>query len=144
APFLVGPGEVHLDPRAVLTLPLDLAVGEDLRLVARRVDLDLEEVRRPALAGARGDAHRLAGGELRVHAGGRDADPLLAPALAQDVELRSVQQLAEHLGDLVAYDPGAVVGDRQAEAILGLLLDGDGDLRQDAGFLAGIERVVDR
>src|SRR5207247_1425526 len=73
-----------------------------------------------------------------------DADPLLAAALSQDVELRSVQELPEHLGDLVAHDPRAVVGDRQAEAVLGQLFDDDTDLRQETGLLAGVERVVDR
>src|SRR5690606_23128239 len=78
--------EVDLDARAVrLAFPVAGLVDGD-RLVLRRVDADREAVRLRALARAADDAHRLAGRQLAVHAGRRDADPLLATALPQPVE----------------------------------------------------------
>ena len=109
--------------------------------------------RRPR-AGARGDLHRLAGGDLGVHAGGGDADALLAPAHAQAMELRAVEELGEDGRDLLADDAGAVVDDGDAEAgglagrrrrraVARRDFQRDDHLGQDAGFLGGVERVVD-
>src|SRR5213076_1811377 len=64
-------------------------------LVLLGVDGHLEVMRGRARPRARGDLHGLAGGELRIHAGRRDADALLAAAHAQAVELRAVEQLGE-------------------------------------------------
>jgi hypothetical protein len=144
--------EHHLG--AARVLPVDLLVLEDPRLVLLGVDRDLEVVRRRPGAGARDDLHRLAGRELRVHAGRGDADALLAPAHAQPVELRAVEELGEDRRDLVPHDAGPVVGDRHAEArglagrrrrrpVVGHDLHPDDDVGQDAGFLGGVERVVD-
>ena len=126
---------------------------EDPRLVLLGVDLHFEIVRRRARAGARDDLHRLAGGQLRVHAGGRDADALLAAAHAQPVKLRAVEQLREDPRDLLAHDAGAVVDHGDAEAVrlarrrrvaaVGCDFDLDDDLGQNARLLAGVERIVD-
>src|SRR5262249_60736733 len=99
---------------AARRLPLDLLLLEDQRLVLLGVDLDLEEVGRRPGAGARDDLHGLAGRELAVHAGGRDADPLLAAAHAEPVELRAVEKLREDRRELLPDDAGAVVGGREA------------------------------
>ena len=63
----------------------------------------------------------------------------------QPVELRAVEQLPEDLRDLLLHDAGTVVLDDHAEAVLFVLdrLDLDVDVGQDAGLLAGVERVVD-
>ena len=73
------------------------------------IDGDAEQVGRLALARARDDLHRAAGGELPVHARGGDADALLSALLLEPVEFRAVEQLAEDLGDLLLDDAGAVV-----------------------------------
>ena len=90
------------------------------------------------------DHDRFAGGELTVHARGADPDALLAAALAQPVELGSVEQLAEDAWDLALDDARAVVGDDDAVPVLGHLSDLDLEIGQDPGLLAGVERVVDR
>src|SRR5438094_9252499 len=66
--------------------------------------------------GARGDLDGLAGGELSIHAGRRDADSLLSSAHAQPVELGPIQELREDRWDLLADDAGPIVGDRDPEA----------------------------
>jgi hypothetical protein len=143
--------EHHLG--AARVLPVDLLALEDPRLVLLGVDRDLEEVRGRPRPGARDDLHRLAGRQLGVHAGRRDPDALLAPAHAQPVELRAVEELGEDRRDLLADDAGAVVDDRDAEAggLAGRRrrpvardLQRDDDVGQDAGLLGGVERVVDR
>src|SRR5207253_9982984 len=116
AAFLVASLDLerHLGPARML--PVDLLALEDPRLVLLGVDLHLEVVGRGPRAGAGDDLHRLAGGELGVHAGRRDAAGLLAPAHAQAVELRAVEQLREDRRDLLADDAGPVVGDGYPEA----------------------------
>jgi hydrogenase expression/formation protein HypE len=60
------------------------------------------------------------------------------------VELRAVEQLGEHLGNLRAHDARAVVLHRHQEPPLGRLPQLHRDLRQDARLFAGVQRVVDR
>ena len=90
-----------------------------------------------------------------VHRGRADADALLAARLLQPVELRAVEELAEDLRDLRLHDARAVVFDattkRPSPCELAVLefasrrgLGPRWDLGEDAGFLAGVERVVDR
>src|SRR5207253_8353585 len=114
---------------------------------------DLEVMDGRSRAGAGGDLDGLAGGELSIHAGCRDADSLLSSAHAQPVELGPIQELREYRGDLLADDAGAVVGDRDPEAArlarrersvpVGDGLHLDDHVGEDPGFLAGVERVVD-
>jgi hypothetical protein len=89
------------------------------------------------------DLDRLAGRQHAVHAGGADADPLLAAAHPQPMELRAVQQLAEDQRNLLLDDARAVVLDATRKR-LGRSARCDPDLGQDARLLAGVERVVDR
>jgi hypothetical protein len=81
--------------------------------------------------------------------------PCWPPAHAEAVELRAVEQLGEDGRDLLAHDPGAVVdhGDPEARGLAGRGWRGavarrdlqrDDHLRQDPGFLGGVERVVHR
>src|SRR5262249_8343701 len=144
--------ERHL--RAPRRLPGDLFLLEDARLVLLGVDLHLEVVRGRAGAGARDDLHRLAGGELAVHAGRRDADALLPAALSQPMELRAVQELREDRRNLLTDDPGPVVGDGDAKprrltrgrrrVPLRDDVQTHDDVGEDPGLFAGVERVVDR
>jgi hypothetical protein len=139
---------------AALVLPVDLLALEDPGLVLLGVDLDLEVVGGGPRAGARGDLHRLAGGELGVHARRRNSDSLLPTAHPQPVELGSVEELGEDRRNLLADDAGTVVGDDDAEAG-GLArrwrwrpvgrrhLQRDVDVGQDPRFLSRVERVVD-
>ena len=76
----IGP---HLAGRQID--PLALAV-EDLGFVGFGVDPQFVVVGRFLGRGLRDDLHRLAGGEHPIHAGRRDADPLLAAAHAQAME----------------------------------------------------------
>src|SRR6185436_16944653 len=77
APAPESSGELELDARPVLALPLAFYVLEHLRLILRRVDQDADPVRGLVLGGARRDHHRLTGRELRVQTGGTDAYALL-------------------------------------------------------------------
>src|SRR5262249_36455397 len=139
--------------RAARRLPGDLLLLEDAWLVLLGVDLHLEVVRGRACTGARDDLHRLAGSELTVHAGRRDADALLPAALPQPMELRAVQELGEDRRNLLPDDAGAVVGHGDAEprrlarGRRRLALRDDvqthDDIGQDPGFFAGVQRVVD-
>ncbi len=90
------------------------------------------------------DLHRLAGRLHAVHSGRADADALLPAALPQAVKLRAVQQLAEDQRDLLLENPGAVVLNAHFEPVAAGGFDVNPNLRQNACFLAGIERVVDR
>src|SRR5262249_60620436 len=116
APLLGAPLDLerHLGPAR--RLPVDLLLLEDERLVLLGVDLDFEVVSLGPGARARDDRDGLAGGELAVHAGGRDADALLTAAHAQPMELGTVEELREDRRNLLANDPGAVVGHRDPEA----------------------------
>src|SRR5207247_1054712 len=126
---------------------------EDQRLVLLGVDLDFEVVGRRPRAGTRDDLDRLAGRELPVHAGRRDADALLSSAHAEAMELGAVQELREDPRNLLANDAGAVVGDGDPEAArlarrrwgpaVGDGLQLHDHLREDSGFLAGVEGVAD-
>jgi hypothetical protein len=155
AALLVPPLDLERHLRAAMALPVDLLVLEDPRLVLLGVDLHLEVVRRRPGAGAGDDLHRLPGGELCVHAGRGDADPLLPAAHAQAMELRAVQQLGEDRGDLLAHDARAVVDDgdpkpcrlaggRRRRSIAHRDFHLHHDLGQDPGLLGRVERVVHR
>ena len=127
-----------------------LVVGGDLGAVGLGVHGQLDVVSLGLGGGAGVDDHGLAGGQQAVHAGGGDADALLAAGHLQAVELGAVEEAAEDVLDLLADDAGAVVGD--GDAVLGGLggggavglevLDDDGDVGEDAGLLAGVEGVV--
>ena len=127
-------------------------VDRDFGAVGLGVHRQLDVVSRLLGAGAGVDHHRLAGGDQAVHAGGGDADALLAAGHLQAVELGAEEQPAEDVLDLLADDARAVVDDGDAIARLlggggavGLqVLDDDRDVGQDAGLFAGIQRVVDR
>src|SRR5262249_23684127 len=117
------------------------------------VDLNFEVVGGRPRAGARDDLDGLAGRELPVHAGCRDADTLLPSAHAEPMELGAVQELREDPWNLLADDAGAVVGDRDAKA-RGLarrrrgFAIGHGQhlhdhVGEDSRLFAGVERVVD-
>ena len=108
-------------------------------------------------ADAARDADRLAGGELPVHRRRGDADALLAARLLQPVELRAVEQLAEDLRHLRLDDargrcparprrsgPRPSSARRPASRPRGARSwTSIVQLGQDAGLLAGVERVVD-
>ncbi len=159
APSAVRRDELHLDAGAVVALPLDGLVFDDVGLVAFRVEPDAHAKRGAPLAGLRSDDDGLARRELGIETRCADPDPLLPAALTEPVKLRPVEELREDLGDLRLHDPGAVVLDDHAEARFGDHLlrlplgwcstpateldDLDEQLRQDAGFFASIERVVD-
>ena len=82
-----------------------------------------------------------------------DANPLLAAAHPQAMKFRAVEKLRENARDVLADDAGPVI--RHGNAKFARLagrdglpvrhhLECDGHVRQDAGFFAGIERVIDR
>src|SRR5437016_6858274 len=73
-------------------------------LIAPGVDLNLKVVRRLSRRGHRNDLHRLARGEHAVHAGGADADALLAAAHPQPVEFRTVWKFSENQRDLFLHN----------------------------------------
>src|SRR2546426_1062814 len=116
-PLLVPALDLHGHLGSTRGLPGDLLVLQNQRLVLLGVDLDLEVLSGRPRTGAGGDLHGLAGGELPVHARRRDAHPLLSSAHAQPMELRPIQELREYSWNLLADDAGAVVGDRNPEAV---------------------------
>lgn len=87
--------------------------------------------------------HWSAGGKHAVHPCGADTDALLSAAHAEPVEFAAVEEFSEDVWDLFFNDPWAVVLDGDAEAAGLGLVDSDPDFREDAGFFASVERVVD-
>src|SRR5690242_20191540 len=90
------------------------------------------------------DFYRLAGRLHAVHAGRADADALLTATLAEAVEFRAVQQLAEDQRNLLFDNAGAVILDANLVAVVAGRLDMDPDFWQNAGLFTGVERVIDR
>src|SRR5262249_39305203 len=78
--------------RDVFTVALAI---DDFRLVAPRVDLNFEIVRRLSRRSHRDNLHRLAGGQHSIHPGGADTDSLLAAAHSKPVKLGTVEKLPE-------------------------------------------------
>ena len=135
--------QFDLDLGAAGHLPLNFFVHQDARLVFLGVYLQLVVMGGTVPGGLGRDVHRLAGGELTVHARRRDANPLLAPRHLQAVKFGTVEQLGKDLGDLLLENAGAVVFDGDAKA--SLLIGGDNghlDVRQDAGFFTGVQGIV--
>ena len=98
---------------------------------------------RGAFRGLRQNLHRPSGREHPVHAGGADADALLATALTQSMELAPVEELAEDQRNLFFDDSRAIVLDRDAKSTGLRLVDPHPNLWQNARLLASIKRVVD-
>jgi hypothetical protein len=113
-----------------------------LGLVGLGVDLQLDQVRRPARARLGDDDGGLACGHLAVHDGGADADALLPAALLEAVELGAVQELAEDLTELRLEDARPVVLDGDRVLVVTEVVDGDLDVREDLRLLASVEGVV--
>jgi hypothetical protein len=136
--------DVDLGPRPRIT-PIGFLVHEDHRLVALEVHAQLVVVRRLGFERAAGDLDGFGRRDLAVHAGRRDPDALLAAAHPQAVELGAVQEFPEDAGDLGLHDSGPIVAHRKDIMVLCVLHfpDFDPDSRQDAGFLAGVQRIVD-
>src|SRR2546427_1375131 len=152
-PLLVTALDFHGHLGSTLGLPRDLLLLQNLRLVLLGIDLDLEVMGGRSRTGAGDDLDGLAGRELSIHAGRRDADALLSSAHAQPMELGPVQELREDRRNLLADDAGPVVGDRNPEAArlarrgrslpIGDGLHLDDHVGEDPGFLAGVKRVID-
>ena len=128
----------------LFAFPLDCLVTR-FRPILRGVDADRVFERQRPLAGFAAHADWLAGGQLAIHAGGADADALLATRLAQPVELAAVEQPTEHVRHLCLDDAGTVVLNDHRELLLvgADAFDRDLEVGQDACFFAGIEAVVD-
>lgn len=88
--------------------------------------------------------HWAAGGQHAVHTCGADTDTLLSAAHSKSVEFAAVEEFSEDVWDLFFNDPWAVVLDGDAEASWLSLVDADPDFREDAGFFASVQGVVDR
>src|SRR5438309_3759013 len=141
----------HLGP--TLGFPVDLLLLQNPGFILLGIDLDLDVMSWRPRTGAGDDLDGFAGGELSIHAGCRDPDPLLSSAHAQPMELGPIQELREDPWNLLADDAGAVVGDRNPEATclagrgrslpVGDGLHFDDHVREDPGFLAGVKRVID-
>jgi len=141
--FAVGALQVDLDDGAVGEIDVGRFVADYFGAVLFGVDRHPVVVGLAPGSGAGGDVNGAPGGQQAVHAGGADADALLATGHLEAVKLRAVEQLAEDVGDLLGDDSGAVIGDAYAEAMLVELVDANVDVGQDAGLFAGIEAIVD-
>ena len=123
-----------------------LNAPEDFWTVALGVDLQLVIVRGRPLRDLGHDLHRLAGRQQAVHAGGADADALLAAAHPHTMEVRAVEQLRKDPGYVLANDPRSIVrdGNPEARGLAGRRHGAvcwndfklDGHVRENAGFLA--------
>src|SRR6266542_1291574 len=109
APLLIAPFNFERHLRSTMVLPVDFFFLDNARLVFLGIDLDFEIMGRRPRTGARNDLNRFAGRQLRVHAGGRDADALLPAAHAQPMELGAIEKFGEDARNLLANDAGAVV-----------------------------------
>ena len=82
-----------------------------------------------------------AGRQLAVHHDPGDPDALLTSGLANGVEARTEQQLAEHLLDASLWNAGTVVFGLQFDDVL-LVVDLrnlDADIRKNTSFLASVK-----
>ena len=77
-PLLIVAFHLHLDPRAVRTVPFQLFLPVDVRLVLGGIDRDIHFRSKLLALDAADDVQRLADGELPVHSCGRDPHSLLA------------------------------------------------------------------
>ena len=77
-PLLIVALHLHLDPRTVRTVPFQLFLAVDVRLVPGGIDRDMHFRGKLLALDAADDVQRLADGELPVHACGRDPHALLA------------------------------------------------------------------
>src|SRR5690606_7793243 len=125
--------------------PLDRLVA-GLGAVLRGVDTDRIFERQRPLARLAAHLDRLARRQLAIHAGGADADALLAARLAQAVELAAVEQSPEHVWHLGFDDAWTIVLNNHRELLLvgADAFDRHLEVRQDTRFFARIEAVVDR
>ncbi len=124
--------------------PIHFFVHEDGRLVSARINLHLHPVRLLVAFRLRKYPGGGSGGELAVHPRGADADALLTARHAQAVKFRAIQELGENLRDLLPHNARPVVRDTHAEPVVRDLLNIHADFRQDAAFLARVQRVVHR
>ena len=142
-PLLIVALHLHLDSRPVRAVPFQPFLPVDVRLVLGGVDRHIDFRRKLIALDAADDVQRLADGELPVHSRSRDPHPLLAARLAELVEFRAVEELAENACDLALYNPRAVVFHDDARLSVAIA-----HLHTDLGkyprFLAGIERIVHR
>ena len=76
-PLLIVALHLHLDPRAVRTVPLQPFLAVDVRLVLGGVNRHIHFRSKFVALDAADDMQRLADGELAVHPCGRDPHPLL-------------------------------------------------------------------
>ena len=142
-PLLIVALHLHLDSRPVRTVPFQPFLLVDVRLVLGSVDRHIHFRGKLIALDAADDMQRLADGELPVHSRSRDPHPLLAARLAELVEFRAIEELAENACDLALDDSRAVIlhdDPRLPVAIAHL----HADLGEYPRFLASIERIVDR
>ena len=131
---------------------LCLVINSDFRAVRLGVDRQFDVMRRLLRVGPRVNHHWLAGRDQPVHAGGGDADALLPTTHFQTMEFGPEQQPAKHIFHLFADDAGTIInhGDPIPRLLggggaVGLqILNHHRDIRQNARFLTGIQRVVHR
>ena len=145
AAFLITAFERDRDAGAGGQIEFAFLVEDDLGSVAGGVDLDMVVAGGFLGTGAGDDLHRFARGQEAIHAGGADADALLAAAHLEGVKLAAVQKPGEDIRHLLLDDAGAVVFDGDGEFVFGVRHrpDVDGDIGQDVGLFAGVEGIID-
>src|SRR5262245_54610754 len=115
--FLISPLDLEGHLGAAMVLPIDLLFLKNPRLVFFGIDLNFKIVSGRSCASARDDLNRLAGCQLRIHAGGGYADALLPAAHAQPVELGAIEKLCKYRRNLLAYDAWTVVDYRYSKPV---------------------------
>ena len=123
-------------------IPEQQVFGDNLRLVLLGVNEKVEDVSRLLFLYFRYDVGRSGGSEVRIQHGGGDANSLLPAGLTVRVESGAIKETREDVGNFPAEDSWPVVGDCNAQAVLALLRYLGCYLREEAGILAGIERVM--
>ena len=141
-PFLIVALHLHFNSGSVGAVPRRASLSVDIGLVPDRIDRNMKFGGELVSLDAAEDMERLGEGELRIHARSRNSHALLAARLAQFVEFRPVEELAEYARDLGLEDPRPVVLDHDP-ALAVALAHLHSDFRQDRRLLAGIERIVD-
>ncbi len=120
-----------------------MLLAVDLGPILRRVDGHKKFRRGRLTRYTAAHLEGFAGRELGIHPRRGDSHSLLAARLRELVEFRAVKQLAEDASELVFHNTRAIVFDGHAEHVVSFLRNLDPDFGQDAGLLAGIERVID-
>ena len=137
----IGALHLQLHARASRSLPIHLFRLEDLGLIFSRVYQQLAVKGWPIRSDLGDDLRGLAASKLRIKYRRGYADALLAPALAQSMKTRAIEQFSKDPGNLFWHNARPVIL-HDDPVIITALFYLHKDVRQYPCILTGIERII--